>query len=214
MPEPTQLGLFCLAAFALIVVPGPAVFYIVARSVAQGAQAGLVSALGVGLGATVHVTAAAVGVSALVMASATAFSLLKFAGAAYLLYLGLRTLFGREPAVDVGSPRPRRLGRIFLDGALVNVLNPKVALFFLAFLPQFVDPHAGSVPAQMALLGALFVVIGILSDAVYALLAGRLASRLRASPRGQRLSRRFSGSVYMALGVGTALVSGNAEPAH
>ena len=211
--EPAALALFCLAAFALIVVPGPAVFYIVARSVAQGTAAGMVSALGVGLGATLHVAAAALGVSAVLMASATAFTLLKLAGAAYLIYLGVRTLLSRQDPGAVRVTDRRALSRVFLDGALVNALNPKVALFFLAFLPQFVSPAAGSVPAQMVFLGALFVLIGIASDAVYALLAGGLTSRFRASVRGQRLGRWFSGSLYLALGAGTAVMGAGEKPA-
>jgi len=214
LPDAAELLVFCAAAFALIVVPGPAVFYIVARSVAQGPAAGIVSALGVGLGASLHVAAAALGVSALIMASATAFTVLELLGAGYLILLGIRTLLERDeaPAAVAGAVRSRSLGRVFLDGVVVNALNPKVALFFVAFLPQFVDPGAGSVPAQMVFLGALFVLIGIASDAVYAVLAGGLAGRLRASRRAARARRWFSGSVYLGLGVGTALL-GEADEA-
>ena len=206
MPEWPRLALFVAAATALIVIPGPAVFYLLARSVAQGPLAGLVSVLGIGAGATVHVAAAALGVSALVMASATAFTVLKWLGAAYLLYLGIRTLLQRDPgAAPVPHLRARGLRRVFLEGLVVNVFNPKVALFFLAFLPQFVDPGAASVPVQMTALGLVFVLIGIVSDSLYVLLAAGLATRLRASRAAARAQRWFAGSVYVGLGVATAL---------
>lgn len=213
-PDATSMLLFSVSAFVLIVIPGPAVFYVVARSVAQGPLAGLVSALGIGLGATVHVAAAALGVSAVIMASTAAFTVLKVVGALYLIYLGIRVL--RERAGDEPTVALRRRGmrRVFLDGLVVNIFNPKVALFFVAFLPQFVDPAAGSVPAQMAMLGGVFVLIGIVSDAAYALVAGSLALRLRASEHVARLRRWFSGGVYIALGVGTALLGTGDDPHH
>lgn len=205
--DATTLALFSVSAFALIVVPGPAVFYIIARSVAQGSGAGVISALGIGLGATVHVAAAALGVSAVIMASATAFTVLKLVGAAYLIYLGIRAIRDRGSADDVRTVASHHGWlRIFADGVVVNVFNPKVALFFVAFLPQFVDPGAGSVPVQMVVLGGLFVLIGILSDAVYAVLASSIARRVRGSPRTAQWRRWFSGSVYIGLGIGTALV--------
>lgn len=211
LPDPPSLLLFLVAAVVLIVIPGPAVFYVVARSVAQGSVAGLISALGVGLGGLVHVAAAALGVSALVLASATAFTVLKYLGAAYLIYLAVRAFFARDEAETSVDASPRSMGRVFVDGAVVNILNPKTALFFLAFLPQFVDPVAGSVPVQMALLGLLFVVIAVLSDAAYACMAGGLAARLRSSARVRRLRRWLTGSVYMGLGV-TAALSDAADP--
>lgn len=213
--DTTTVLLFSVSAFALIVVPGPAVFYIIARSVAQGPVAGVVSALGIGLGATVHVAAAALGVSAVIMASTTAFTALKLVGAAYLIYLGIRALRERGDDSALRSVTSSHgWVRIFADGVVVNVFNPKVALFFVAFLPQFVDPVAGSVPAQMVILGGLFVLIGIASDAVYAILASSIARRLRTSGRTTARWRRwFSGSVYIALGVGTALV-GTGDEAH
>jgi len=185
------------------------VFYIVARSVAQGPLAGLVSVLGVALGASAHVAAAALGVSALVLASAEAFVVLKWLGAAYLVWLGIRAFAVDDEAAPGAPVRRRRLVRVFADGVVVNLLNPKTALFFLAFLPQFVDPHAGSVPLQMLVLGALFVAIGLASDGVYALVAGGLAMRLRESAAARRTRRWFSGCVYIGLGAMTAL----AEPA-
>ena len=157
MPDATSLALFAAAAFALAVVPGPAVLYIVAQSVDQGRLAGLVSALGIATGSLVHVVAATVGLSSLLASSATAFTIVKFAGAAYLIVLGIRRLATRErfEEDDVARvPRPRR--RLYRDGVVVNVLNPKTALFFLAFLPQFVDPGAGAATLQILLLGLMF----------------------------------------------------------
>jgi threonine/homoserine/homoserine lactone efflux protein len=208
LPDTPDLALFLIAATMLIVIPGPAVFYVLARSVAQGPVAGLVSVLGVGVGGLIHVLAAAVGVSAVVMASAAAFTVLKLAGAAYLLYLGIRTLLEPDSPQAVAVARARRLTRVFRDGVVVNALNPKTALFFVAFLPQFVDPGAGSVPQQMALLGLLFVGIGIVSDGVYALLAGGLSLRLQGSRAARRVRRWFSGGVYLGLGVSVALAGG------
>jgi len=214
LPDLTSMLLFSVSAFVLIVVPGPAVFYVVARSVAQGPMAGVVSALGIGLGATVHVAAAALGVSAVIMASATAFTMLKIAGALYLIYLGVRAL--RERGQDEPATALKRHGmaRVFVDGLVVNIFNPKVALFFVAFLPQFVEPGVGSVSQQMVVLGGVFVIIGVVSDGVYALVAGGLALRIRASERAAQIRRWFSGGVYIALGVGTALVGAGDEPHH
>jgi threonine/homoserine/homoserine lactone efflux protein len=205
LPDFTSLLLFSVSAFVIIVIPGPAVFYVVARSVAQGPLAGVGSALGVGVGATVHVAAAALGVSAVIMASTTAFMVLKIVGAIYLIYLGIRALRDRGGDEPASVMRRRGMLRVFLDGLVVNIFNPKVALFFVAFLPQFVDASAGHVPFQMVVLGGVFVLIGIVSDVAYALLAGSLALRLRASERAARVRRWFSGGVYIALGVGTAL---------
>ncbi|MEX2193736.1 MAG: LysE family translocator [Thermoleophilaceae bacterium] len=204
MPEPTTLAVFSLAALALIVVPGPAVIYVVTRGIDQGRRAGLVSALGIEAGGLVHVAAAALGLSALIVSSATAFTVLKYAGAAYLIMLGLRELRGRAARVAPEKPEPAPLRRVFWQGVLVNALNPKTALFFLAFLPQFVDPAAGPVHAQILVLGAVFVAIGFVSDSAWGLAAGTLGPRLRDGVR-RRVQRWGSGSVFVALGVGTAL---------
>src|SRR5215217_3065628 len=158
MPDPTTFGLFVVAALALLLVPGPAVLYVVARSVDQGRPAGLASVLGVGIGSLVHIAFAAVGLSALLASSAAAFGVVKWLGAAYLIWLGLQRLLTRGEDAPA-AVAPDHLSRIFLQGVVVNVLNPKTALFFLAFLPQFVDPSRGSVAAQVAVLGCVFVVI-------------------------------------------------------
>jgi threonine/homoserine/homoserine lactone efflux protein len=192
-----------LASLALAVVPGPAVLYIVAQSVDQGRLAGLVSALGIGTGGLVHVVAATVGLSSLLASSATAFTVVKYAGAAYLILLGIRRLLTRE---EVGEEalRPLRANRrIFRDGVVVNVLNPKTALFFLAFLPQFVEPGASAATLQILLLGLIFVVIAFCSDSLWALTAGTLGSWLRRSRWYLGVKRWVTGTVFVGLGLST-----------
>lgn len=204
MPDPSTLALFVVAALALLLVPGPSVLYIVARSLHQGRRAGLVSALGVQTGGLIHVLAATVGVSALVLSSALLFSAVKVLGAVYLVYLGVRTLLAREEIQGPDLPAPRRLSRVFWQGALVNALNPKTALFFLAFLPQFVNPGRGPVALQTLSLGALFLLLATLSDGTYALLAGTVGKRLQGNRTFARRQKYVTGGVYIALGIGTA----------
>jgi threonine/homoserine/homoserine lactone efflux protein len=204
MPAPSTLVLFAAAALALIVVPGPAVLYIVAQSIDRGRLAGFVSALGIAVGGLVHVTAAAIGLSSLLVSSATAFAAVKYAGAAYLIGLGLYTLFVRKEEPAAAAPRERRLRRRFGQGVVVNVLNPKTALFFFAFLPQFVDPDKGSAALQIGILGLVFVALAVLSDSVWALAAGSASERLRDSRRFLAVQRYVSGSVFVGLGALTA----------
>jgi threonine/homoserine/homoserine lactone efflux protein len=204
IPDAATLGLFVAAALALLLVPGPAVLYIVARSIDQGRLAGLVSVLGVHLGSLVHVTAAAVGLSSLLVSSATAFSVVKYAGAAYLVYLGVRALLSQEPGKDV-EVRRAPLGTLLREGAVVNILNPKTALFFLAFLPQFVDPAAGSSALQLAFFGLVFVALGLVTDSLYALAAGTAGEWLRSSRFFVGARRWVSGTVFIGLGLATAL---------
>ena len=205
MPELTTLLLFAAASFALIIVPGPAVLYVITRSLDQGRGAGLASVLGVSLGSYVHIVAAAVGLSAVLASSAVAFSVVKYAGAAYLIYLGVRKLASKpklEPTQDSPS---QPLRKIFLEGIVVNVLNPKTALFFLAFLPQFVDAGSGSVAGQILILGSVFVLVAFVSDGAYALLASTFGKLLKQSRRFLRFQHYVSGTVYIILGVGAAL---------
>jgi len=208
MFEWTRLVTFMLAAGLLIVVPGPAVLYIVARSIDQGRLAGIVSVLGIASGAVVHSLAAAVGITAVLAASAPAFSIVKYLGAAYLVYLGITTLLKKPEPQENIMVEPKPLWQIYRQGFVVNLFNPKTALFFLAFLPQFADPAHGSVPLQTFLLGLIFVTIALFSDSIYALLAGQLGGWLKQSQTFQQRQRYFSGSVYIALGVATA-VSGH-----
>lgn len=205
MPDVSTLLVFSAAALALIVVPGPAVLYIVAQSIDSGRLAGVVSALGVAAGGLVHVTTATIGLSSLLVSSATAFTLVKYAGAAYLIGLGLHTLFVRRAERPVDAPRERRLRRRFWQGVVVNVLNPKTALFFLAFLPQFVDPARGPIWLQATVFSLVFTALGVVSDGAYALAAGAIGNRLRQSGRVRRRLDRVSGGVHIALGTFAAL---------
>jgi threonine/homoserine/homoserine lactone efflux protein len=208
MPDMSTLALFAVAAVTLLVIPGPAVLYIVTRSVDQGRAAGLASVCGVHVGTLVHVAAAALGLSALLMSSATAYHAVRWLGAAYLIWLGVRRLLARDedaPATPGPGARRRGLGRIFAQGVVVNVLNPKTALFFLAFLPQFVDVSRGSVPLQVVVFGVAFVLLGLVSDGTYALLASTGAGWLRRRRGVARTSRLVSGGVLISLGVTTAL---------
>ena len=208
MPDATTYGLFVLASLALTLVPGPAILYIVARSVEGGRPAGLVSVLGIGAGGFVHVAFAALGLSALLVSSATAFAVVKWLGVAYLISLGIGRLLARDEEEAAPTVGNEPLARVFSQGVIVNVLNPKTALFFLAFLPQFVDPSRGAVTAQVALLGTTFVVLALCTDGLYALLSGTAADWLRRKNGGQRFrraARYASGSVYLALGAATAI---------
>ena len=162
-PDTGTLWVFGLTALALLVIPGPAVLYVVVQGAEQGRRVGLASVAGLHLGTLVHVAAATVGLSALIVASALAFNVVKYAGAAYLIYVGVRKLLGRDEPEEVGERR-ESLRRAFARGAVVNVLNPKTALFFLALLPQFVDTDRGGVWSQALVLGLVFVGLGLLTD--------------------------------------------------
>ena len=211
MPEPSTFLLFVAATIALLVVPGPAVIFVVTCSVTQGRAAGLVSVLGIHTGSLVHVAAAALGISALLAASATAFSVVKYLGAAYLILLGLQRLLRRrhdEERVEVPPTPPARLYR---QGIVVNVLNPKTAIFFLAFLPQFANPARGPVAVQIAVLGICFILLGLVSDSTYAMLSGTLSGRLRRSTGVRRHLDRASGVIYLGLGATAALAGEGRE---
>jgi len=211
VPTLATLAVFVLAGLTLLAIPGPNHLYIATRSAAQGRSAGFASAFGVELGTLVHVCAAAVGLSALVASSAVAFDAIRYLGAAYLVLLGVRALRARPSAEDrdaaVVATSRRTLVR---DGMLINLLNPKVALFFLAFLPQFVDPARGSVALQTLVLGLVLAALGFASDLLYAAAAARVAQRVRATGRGgdgARL-RAVTGGVYIGLGTLAALAGG------
>jgi threonine/homoserine/homoserine lactone efflux protein len=201
VPDLSTLAIFAAASLALAVVPGPAVLYIVAQSVDQGRFAGFVSALGIGTGGLVHVLAATIGLSSLLASSATAFTIVKYAGAAYLVVLGVRRLLTREQVAGEVVRPPRARQRIYRDGVVVNVLNPKTALFFLAFLPQFVEPEAAAAPLQIFLLGLMFVAIALCSDSIWALAAGTLGGWLRRSRWYLGVKRWMTGTVFVALGL-------------
>ena len=205
LPPASELLLFMTAVVVLLLIPGPAMLYIVSRSVDQGRRAGLASAAGIASGAVVHVMAAALGLSALLVSSAAAYSVVKYAGAVYLFYLGVKKFRERAVPREVEHAQPASLSRVYLQGVVVNVLNPKVAIFFFAFLPQFVDPARGHLTLQFLSLGMLFIVMALSSDSVCALLAGSAAGWLRGNPNFIRREKYVAGSVYMGLGLVTAL---------
>ena len=203
--EPSTLAVFSAAALALLVVPGPAVTYIVAQSISHGRSAGLASVAGVHAGTMVHIVAATAGLSALLVSSALAFDVVKYLGAAYLILLGIRALLGGDVEVEAAGTDQADLWGLARQGAVVNILNPKTALFFLAFLPQFVDQSAGHVGLQMLILGLIFVALAIVSDGTWVLVAGTASDRLRGHTGFLKAQRYVSGSVFVGLGVATAL---------
>lgn len=207
LPNPTQFALFVAGTLALLLTPGPAVLYVITRSVDQGRRAGLVSVLGIQVGTFVHVIAAALGVSTILLTSALAFDIVKYIGAGYLIYLGVRKLRGPEHNPTSLQTERVPLHRAFSQGIIVNILNPKTALFFFAFLPQFVDPARGHIPLQMLSLGVTFCLLALCTDSIYATLAGTAGAWLRRSQRFWRFERFFAGSVYIGLGILAAFSS-------
>jgi threonine/homoserine/homoserine lactone efflux protein len=205
MIEPSKLYLFMGAALALLLIPGPAVLYITARSASQGRMAGLVSVFAIETANFIQAAAAALGLSAILLSSALAFDIVKYLGAAYLIYLGVRKIVSSDESSEAEAMKQESLSRIYWQGFAVNILNPKTALFFFAFLPQFVDPAKGNVTGQNLLLGAIFVGMAIITDSLYAVLASSLASRLNGNVRFQKGGRYFAGLVYVGLGITTAL---------
>lgn len=204
MPELTTLLLFAGAALALLVVPGPSVLYIVSRGIHQGRGAALVSVVGITTATLVDTALAAVGLSAILASSATAFTVVKLAGSAYLIWLAIRTWLDRS-GENVDTPRTRAsLHRIYAEGVLVNLLNPKTALFVLALLPQFVDPGRGAAGTQIVVLGFVLASLGLLSDGAYALASGSLGAWLRRRRSVATVQRRASAILYAGLGIGTA----------
>jgi threonine/homoserine/homoserine lactone efflux protein len=207
MPDPSTLILFVGASLALLAIPGPAVIYVVTRSLDQGRNAGIVSMLGVEAGTFAYAIAAAIGLTGLIAASEVGFTVVKYAGAAYLIYLGIRRIVGgaeHEEEVAAGGR-----SRLFLRGMVVQLLNPKIAIFFLAFLPQFIDHSSGPVVTQTLILGTVFTLLAILSDGAYVLLAGAAGGWLRSEARARRLAW-ISGGIYIGLGV-TAALSGSSS---
>jgi len=211
IPNYSSLLLFMSAALVLLAIPGPAVLYVTSRSIAQGRSAGFVSAVGIGVGTLVHAAASAVGLSALLMSSAVAFGVVKYLGAAYLIFLGIQRL-RREEFLDLSQEASHtKLSRVFGQGVIVNILNPKTALFFFAFLPQFVEASRGNVAVQILFLGTLFALMGITSDSLWALFAGTVAQRLNRNTRWTRTQRYVSGGILISLGVATALAGSSGK---
>jgi threonine/homoserine/homoserine lactone efflux protein len=197
VPDPSTLILFAASAAVLVLIPGPNLVFIVTRSVEAGRRAGVASMLGVETGTLVHVSAAALGLSALLASSAVAFEVLRWAGVAYLVYLGVRALRSRKPTA---AAAPANVRRTFAEGLLVNLLNPKVSVFFLAFLPQFVEPDRGAAGTQVLVLGVVFLVIASVLDLLYVVAAGSIGRRLG--------GRRFAGWVYLGLAALAAATGG------
>ena len=201
----TTIGLFALASVLLAITPGPDMIYIATRSIAQGRNAGVVSALGVHTGVLIHTVAAALGLSALIAASAMAFGIVKYAGAAYLIYIGIQTFLSNPENFQIKSTARAKLRQVYFQGLLVNLLNPKVILFFLAFLPQFVDPAKGNVGLQLLLLGILLVVVTLPIDISVGLAGGQLGIWFRARQGIRQVTKWVTGSIYIALGITTAM---------
>jgi threonine/homoserine/homoserine lactone efflux protein len=204
MIDPSTLGVFLAAAFLLLMTPGPAVIYIVTRSVEQGRRAGLMSVVGICTGTLAHVAAAALGISALLVTSARAFDVLRYLGAVYLIVLGIRTLSAHDAEPGTATVAQASLRRIFAQGVIVNLLNPHTALFFFAFLPQFVDPARGAVPLQIVTLGLLFILMSATTDAVWAIGAGTAGNWIRGNRRFARAQRYVSGGALIGLGAAAA----------
>lgn len=202
---PTNVLLFVTASLALLISPGPNVMYIMTRSIDQGRTAGLVSVVGVASATCFHILAAALGLSAILLSSALAFDIVKYVGAAYLIYLGIQKFRSRDEDDTEVSIQKQPLGKIYKQGLIISLLNPKTALFFFAFLPQFVDPSHGSVTAQIILLGLIFVMLGALTDGTYAIVSSLLSGWLRGNRRFKKVQRYVSGTVFVGLSITAAL---------
>jgi threonine/homoserine/homoserine lactone efflux protein len=206
VPSSSTIAAFATASFILLIIPGPAVLYIVNRSVSDGRKAGLSAVAGLSLGNTVHAIAAAAGLSAVLATSAAAFNAVKWLGAGYLIYVGVRTLM--QPATEIDPDQPGvSAKRAFTQGIVVNVLNPKVALFFLSFLPQFIKPELGRPGVQALALGMVFVAIGACTDSIYSLLASGLREVLLRGKALPFIRRWVAGSVFIGLGLVAATAS-------
>jgi threonine/homoserine/homoserine lactone efflux protein len=204
MPSEATFLAFAATALVLLLIPGPAVLYIVSQSVEHGRRAGVAASLGVHMGTLVHITAAALGLSAILVSSSLAFGAVRLIGAAYLIFLGIRTLAGRGDS-NGSAPvrREAKTSRIIRQGALVNITNPKTALFFFAFLPQFVDPHK-AVPEQIVVLGLTFLVLGLITDTAWGLAAGSAAGWVRGRSAVRSVQRWVTGCIFIGLGLVTA----------
>lgn len=205
---PEKLPLFFLASLAILAIPGPAVVYIVTRSISQGRAAGIASVLGINLAALTYAVAAALGLTAILVTSTLAFNLVKWAGAAYLFYLGIKAFLSKNEIETVQLKRDS-LSRVFAQGYMVNLLNPKMAFFTFAFLPQFVDPTHGSVALQILVLGGLFALMAVISDGSYALLASALGGWLQRNPAILKRQKYVAGSIYIGLGLTAAITGSN-----
>ena len=202
MPDGAHLAAFAVAAVTIALIPGPGLLFVLARSLSAGRRVGLLTTGGTAIGGSVHVVAAAIGLSAIIATSATAFAVVKYAGAAYLVYLGVRTLTARggNPAEPVGEAPGATSAHAVRQGMLTEALNPKTALFFLTFLPQFCQPENGAIALQLIVLGAISVALNTLVDVVVAYGAGSISERLRERPKVWRRQQIATGSLLIGLG--------------
>ena len=191
---------FAIASLALLIIPGPAVLYVINRSISDGRSTALAAVAGLEIGNFMHVVAATLGLSAVIAASATAFGVVKWIGAGYLVYTGIRTL-SRKPAAFNQEQKTLTRRKSFTQGIVVNTFNPKVALFFLSFLPQFIDTEKGTTALQSLVLGSIFVLLGMCSDGLYAVLASALRGPLLRGKSLPFVQRYVAGSVFVLLGV-------------
>jgi len=205
MPDTSTLITFTLIVAAFVFIPGPATLLTIARAASSGTRAGVATGAGIAVGDVVHTIMAITGVSAIIAASAMLFSIIKYLGAAYLIYIGIRTFFAKAPTAFSASVPAVTARTAFHQAVLAEVLNPKTALFFLAFLPQFVEPEAGLVPLQLAVLGVIFILAGFVSTVVFAISAGGLGNFLRRHPAVLKWQGKITGSIYCALGIRLAL---------
>jgi threonine/homoserine/homoserine lactone efflux protein len=204
VPDLNSLISFAVASVALLVIPGPAVIYIVNRSVADGRQIGLAAVVGLELGTFMHVLAATVGLSAILATSENAFNVVKYLGASYLILIGLRTLTRKPEAISTSASSMTQ-SQAFRQGFIINMLNPKIALFFLSFLPQFIDPNISSNARQSLILGSVFVLCGFVIDGIYALTASSLREVLVKGKALPFIQQYVAGVVFVLLGVAAAL---------
>lgn len=192
---------FVMAAFLVIATPGPSALFVVARSINLGIRGGFLSVIGVSIGALCHAIAVSLGLAQVLSSSPEAFIVIKNLGCIYLIFLGIKTFLSKEPRKDGDMEKDNNSKNVIKQGMLVELLNPKTALFFLAFLPQFTNGNLGNVGVQLVVLGLTFVAIGLLCDGMYTLLAGQIGSFLKKSTWFRRIEKYVSGSVYCSLGV-------------
>lgn len=205
MNDLATLTAYVLIVLGFVFIPGPATLLTVARATTSGARVGVATGAGIAVGDLIHTITAIIGISAVIAASATLFSAIKYLGAAYLFYLGIRALIEKAPVERASGSPAISAGAAFRQGLLTEVLNPKTALFFLAFLPQFVRPENGAVSLQMAILGGIFILLGLVSTVAFALGAGRLGQFLRRRPAVLKWQGKVVGGIYCALGIRLAM---------
>lgn len=205
MIDPVTLLAYTAVVLGFVFIPGPATLLTVARASSSGTRVGIATGAGIAAGDVLHTIMAIIGISAIIATSALLFSVIKYAGAAYLIYLGLCAILEKSPMDVAGGALPITSDRAFRQAILAEVLNPKTALFFLAFLPQFVRPENGLVMIQLTVLGVVFVLLGLLSTVVFAVTAGRLGNFLRRNPTVLRWQGKAVGSIYCAMGARLAL---------